>query len=92
MPLFVIFGLSLPALLLVERRYAKNPILPLGLMRQSTPGMILAATLLLSMNIFARFFMCPIYIHVVKGVGGAQTGLLLLPSSLTLAMGAVFGG
>ncbi|ORY35090.1 major facilitator superfamily domain-containing protein [Naematelia encephala] len=91
-PLFIAFLTSLPLLYLVERKWAKEPIIPIDLIEQPTPALILVSTMLLSMNVFARFFMCPIYIHVVKGFGGKDTGLLLLPSSLTLAMGAVFGG
>nr|XP_019048071.1 hypothetical protein I302_01836 [Kwoniella bestiolae CBS 10118]OCF27001.1 hypothetical protein I302_01836 [Kwoniella bestiolae CBS 10118] len=91
-PMFVAFITSLPVLYAVEKYVAKEPIVPVDLVEQSTPALILLSTMLLSMNVFARFFMCPIYIHVVKGLGGKDTGLLLLPSSLTLAMGAVFGG
>ncbi|WRT69883.1 uncharacterized protein IL334_006874 [Kwoniella shivajii] len=92
LPLFIAFLTSLPLLYLVERKWASEPIIPINLIEQPTPALILLSTILLSMNVFARFFMCPIYIHVVKGFGGKDTGLLLLPSSLTLALGAVFGG
>ncbi|KAL7412507.1 major facilitator superfamily domain-containing protein [Mrakia frigida] len=75
-----------------EQYHAAEPLIPMSLLTMRTPSLVLTAFLLLTMTGFARIFMLPLYLHVVRGYNGSKTGLILLPSSIVGSAGSLFAG
>ena len=84
-------GIALVALLRQERR-APSPLLPVQMFRQ--PGIwrtdLLAACVAAQTVSMVSFL--PMYLEVVRGEGAEHSGLLLLPLTVGVAVGSLFGG
>jgi hypothetical protein len=90
--LLILFFLATIAFYFVEEYHAHEPLIPMTLLTQCTPALVLAAFTLLTLTTFARLFMLPLYLHVVRGYNGSKTGLILLPASITGSAGSLFAG
>ncbi|CDZ97896.1 Predicted transporter (major facilitator superfamily) [Phaffia rhodozyma] len=90
--LLIVFAISTAIFWYVEGHVAEEPLISLSLLKMKTPGLVLLAFMLLTMSTFARLFMIPMYLHIVRGYNGSQTGLILLPSSITGSAGSLFAG
>jgi EmrB/QacA subfamily drug resistance transporter len=88
---FATAGLLLAGFFAVERR-ARNPVFELGLFRHRnfTAGVLLK----LAMNfvLAGLFFLLPIYMQEVLHYSPMESGLLLLPLSVTFLLGLPVGG
>ena len=69
-----LFVVSTGAFYVIEQYHATEPLIPMSLLTQRTPALVLTAFLLLTMTGFARLFMLPLYLHVVRGYNGSETG------------------
>ena len=89
--LFAVAGCSVLLLIRQERR-ARVPLLPVKLLRQSAIWRcdLMAACNGATIVSFVTFI--PIYLQVVRGLGPSDTGLLLLPFTMFIAIGALFTG
>ncbi|ORY33117.1 major facilitator superfamily domain-containing protein [Naematelia encephala] len=81
----------LPLFAYIEKT-AVEPILPLDLLTRAQPSLVLMGFVLNTATTFARLFMQPVYLHVTRGLNGSETGLLLLPSSISGALSSLYAG
>ncbi len=94
MGIFALLALAIVSLILLLRqeKRAPAPLLPLHLFRQ--PGFWRAdalAACVAGQTVSLVSFM-PMYLQVVRGLGAADSGLLLLPLTLGVALGSLFAG
>ncbi|WVQ73605.1 hypothetical protein IAR50_003185 [Cryptococcus sp. DSM 104548] len=85
--------LACPLFYLVENR-AHSPILPLSLLTRAQPSIVLAGFVFTTATNFSRIqlYMQPVYLHVVRGLNGSETGLLLIPSSIVGSFSSLYAG
>ncbi|SCV67036.1 BQ2448_5682 [Microbotryum intermedium] len=76
----------------VESKVAREPILPLGFLRQPTPFFVLAVTILMAISNFALMYHLPIYFLAVESTSAATAGAHLLPTSAAAAVGGAASG
>lgn len=83
--------LSLVLLLRQERR-AAAPLIPLKLLRQGAIWRADAMAACVGATIVGAVTFMPIYLQVVRGAGPGEVGLLLLPLTAGIAVGALLTG
>ena len=83
----VFFGLFI----LVEARYAAEPVIPLFLLRNRTVAAAAFASWFESMALYALIFYIPLYLQA-KAYSPKQVGIRLLPESLGTALGSLSSG
>jgi len=82
---------SLLLLLRQERRTA-SPLIPVNLLRQGAIWRADAMAACVGATIVGAVTFMPIYLQVVRGAGPGQVGLLLLPLTAGIAVGALLTG
>ncbi len=82
---------SLVLLLRQERRTA-SPLIPVNLLRQPAIWRADALAACVGATIVGAVTFMPIYLGVVRGAGPGQVGLLLLPLTVGIAIGALLTG
>lgn len=87
----VIGVVALVALLVVERRVA-SPIVPLGLLKDRVFASANLSLILSFLALFAVSFMMPFYLEQLRNFSLIESGLLLTPLPLTIAVIAPFSG
>ena len=75
----------------VELRWAREPIIPIGLLRRRTVACTCLACWFGSMTMFTMMFYVPLYFQL-KGFNVRQVGLLLLPEPVGAALGSFGSG
>ena len=83
----VFFGLFI----LVEARYAAEPVIPLFLLLNRTVAAAAFASWFESMALYALMFYIPLYLQA-KAYSPKQVGIRLLPESLGTALGSLSSG
>ena len=89
--LVVLAGVMLFAFGLVESRTAE-PIIPLGLFRNSVISVSVAAMVCMSMGMFGTILFIPLYIQGVIGTSATQSGTVLMPLMITMILSSVVSG
>jgi len=89
--LVVLAVVSLLLLLRQERRTA-SPLIPVNLLREGAIWRADAMAACVGATIVGAVTFMPIYLQVVRGAGPGQVGLLLLPLTVGIAMGALLTG
>ena len=87
----VIGTVALVALVIVER-IVRNPIVPLSLFRNRVFASANLSLTLSFLALFAVSFMMPFYLEQLRGFSLIDSGLLLTPLPLTIAVFAPFSG
>ena len=88
----LVIGLvALIALVVVERRVA-SPIVPLGLLKDRVFASANLSLILSFLALFAVSFMMPFYLEQLRNFSLIESGLLLTPLPLTIAVIAPFSG
>lgn len=82
---------ALVSLIVTEQR-VKNPIVPLGVLKNRVFASANLSLLLSFLALFAVSFMMPFYLEQLRGFSLVESGLLLTPLPLTLAAIAPFSG
>lgn len=82
-----LFGLFI----LVEARYAAEPVIPLSLLRNRTVAAAAFASWFDSMALYALMFYIPLYLQA-KAYSPKQVGIRLLPEALGTALGSLGSG
>ncbi|KAG8979131.1 hypothetical protein FRC05_009341 [Tulasnella sp. 425] len=90
--LFALSAIFLPGFVYVEGWVAKEPIMPLRLLKQRTPFAVAVTNFLISIIAFSMLYNVPIYFTAVQLVSAENAGLHLLPNAFALASGSVFAG
>lgn len=83
--LFVVF-------FVIERRYAVEPILPLDLFKNRVFAAGALLSLTVGMALFAVVIYLPLFIQAVLGQTATNSGAVITPLTLTLAIGAAVVG
>lgn len=79
-------------LLLRQEARAPAPLLPLHLFRQAGFWRADALAAFVAGQTVSMVSFMPMYLQVVRGLGAAQSGVLLLPLTLGVATGSLFAG
>ena len=79
-------------LLLRQERRARLPLIPIAILRAPAIWRADAMAACVGAVIVSAITFMPIYLQVVRGVSAGQTGLLLLPLTAGIAIGALFTG
>ncbi|GJJ10965.1 hypothetical protein Clacol_005194 [Clathrus columnatus] len=88
----LIIGLvGLIVFLVYEARFAKNPLVPWGILANRTSASGYAQTFLLPVTSLAVIYYLPVYFQACKGADASRSGVLLLSMS-SVALGAMVGG
>lgn len=82
------FALGTGVLLLRVERGLAHPFLPLELLRQRPIAIACLTTALFASCMFALVFFLPVYLQVVRHGSAAHAGLLLLPLTAGIVVGA----
>ena len=87
-------GIALIALLLLLRqeRRARDPLIPVNLLRQSAIWRADAMGACVGAVIVSSVTFTPIYLQVVRGAEPGRVGLLMLPLTAGIAFGSLFTG
>ena len=88
LPLAAVF---LVVFIVVEARFAEEPIIPVKLLLDRTVLSACLTNLFITTSTFALLFYGPIYFQV-KGLTATEAGIRLIPQSLGGAVGSIVGG
>ena len=89
--LLAITAVGLPLFLFVESR-AAEPILPLQLFKNRTFSVSAIVLFLMGAGMFGAITMVPTFLQGVKGVAASNSGTLMTPMSVAVAVAAGLGG
>lgn len=89
LPLSAVF---LILFILVESRYASEPVIPVRLLLHRTVAAGCLTNWLLSMCVYAMFYYVPIYFQTVHGLSATAAGVRLVPQSVGAAVGSLGSG
>lgn len=85
---FALFALFL----VVESRFAAEPIIPLAVLKLRSVLLTCVAGLGLMMGRWAVLFFTPVYAIAVRGWGAASAGLILVPTNVGFGLGGLLVG
>jgi EmrB/QacA subfamily drug resistance transporter len=80
-------ALALGTFVIIERRVAAEPILPLGLFKIRSLSAANAAVFLVASSMFATWFFMTLYLQNVLGYDALKAGLAFLPSGFAVIAG-----
>ncbi|GEA80066.1 MDR family MFS transporter [Cellulomonas uda] len=84
--------LAIAAFVVVELRFARDPILPLRLFRNPTFTIATLIGFILGAGMFAALAFLPTFLQMSTGVGVTQSGFLLLPMMAGVMLTAIGSG
>lgn len=90
-----IFSLAVVSLLafgLVEHKYAKDPILPLSLFKNSIFSLSMLIVFLIGIAMFGAILYIPLFAQDVLGRTATNSGVILIPMVLTLVTVSIIAG
>ena len=79
----------LVAFVVIEARFARHPLLPLGIFRSRSLAIGNAIALTVGAALFGMFFFLSLYLQQVNGYSPLRAGLAFLPSGLAVMTGAL---
>ena len=85
MVLFVTF-------IVIEIKYAKEPVLPPMLVKQKVPMLVGTASFMVSMCNFAIMYNLPTWFQTVMLTTAGEAGAHLIPNGVSLSLGSIFAG
>ena len=82
----IVIGLAaLIAFVVVELR-TKQPLLELRLFQSYNFSLSVFVTLIVQVALFGAIFLLPLFLQTLRGMGAMETGMLLIPQALTVAV------
>ena len=75
--------------MVIEARFARHPLLPLGIFRSRSLAIGNAIALTVGAALFGMFFFLSLYPQQVNGYSPLRAGLAFLPSGLAVMTGAL---
>jgi len=85
-------GVALLALfLLIEARFARNPLVPLGVFRIRSLSVSNGIAMALGSALFGFFFFLTLYMQQINGYSALKGGVAFLPAGLATLTGALVG-
>lgn len=88
----VLSVLLFAAFLIVESKYATEPIIPVALLRTRSVLLTCFAGLGLMMARWSVLFYTPVYAIALRGWSPASAGLILVPTNVGFALGGILVG
>ncbi|KAK4172815.1 major facilitator superfamily domain-containing protein [Triangularia setosa] len=89
----LVFGLLTWALFIFwEVRYAKFPVMPMGLFRKVSNAATLFCVFIQGVVFISASFFLPLYFQAVRGNTPIESGLYVLPTALSLSVGSLSTG
>ncbi len=85
-------GVVLLYLLVREERLTESPFLPVELLREPGAALMVGTVLCFASCFFACVFFLPVYVQLGAGAQAKEAGLLLLPVTLGMVIGATLTG
>ncbi|RAL08907.1 putative MFS multidrug transporter [Aspergillus homomorphus CBS 101889] len=86
------FLVSIGLFLLIEARFASQPIIPMVIVKLRTVGLTCFAGLITRMARWSVLFYSPVYAMVVRDWNPASAGLILVPTNAGFGLGGVLAG
>ncbi|KAI5474616.1 vacuolar amino acid permease [Pseudohyphozyma bogoriensis] len=88
----IVFGVFTVVFVLVEAFWAKEPVMPIPLLKQRNPMLHCITNISMASTAFSVLYFYPMYFEVVKLQSASVSGSHLLPNSVALSMGSLFAG
>ncbi|KAK0732532.1 major facilitator superfamily domain-containing protein [Apiosordaria backusii] len=89
----LVFGLLTWGLFIFwEARYAKFPVMPMGLFRKVSNAATLFCVFIQGVVFISASFFLPLYFQAVRGNTPIESGLYVLPTALSLSVGSLSTG
>ncbi|KAJ7175871.1 MFS general substrate transporter [Mycena filopes] len=89
----LVTGIVLGCLFLViELKFAREPILPLGMLKHRTPFFVALNNFLIAVLTFSTVYNTPLYFTAARLRTSANAGAHLIPNSVCVAIGSLFAG
>ncbi|MDQ1493874.1 MAG: hypothetical protein QOG69_357 [Actinomycetota bacterium] len=85
-----IAGLAL--FILAERRMGEDALIPLRFFQNKVFSLTSGVGIFVGMGLFGGISVLPLYLQIVRGVSPTKSGLLLLPLTAGLMVGAIISG
>ncbi len=79
-------------LVVVEKKFAKEPIMPPRLFTNRSVVSVILTNLFFGMTFFSAVYYLPIYFQVIRGDSAMWSGIRLIPMELLIAVFATFSG
>lgn len=86
------FGFVVLGLFIWREMTAKTPLLNLRVFKSGRYTMALVITCILNISLYSGMMMTPVFLQTIQGVSPMDAGLILLPSSLAMAIAMPFVG
>ncbi|KAI9495948.1 major facilitator superfamily domain-containing protein [Zychaea mexicana] len=83
---FVLTGVLIALLVVVEVKYAAEPLMPPRLFKNRSIVAILSVNLFFGLTFFAALYYLPIYFQVVRGDSATWSGIRLIPMQMVIAV------
>lgn len=90
-PLFMVAVLSLVTFIWIEK-YAKDPLLPLDLFKNSIFTTSMIIVFLMGVGMFGAILYIPLFSQLVLGATATNSGAILTPMTLSIVAGSVVTG
>ncbi|PNS14827.1 hypothetical protein CAC42_2056 [Sphaceloma murrayae] len=75
-----------------EARYARYPVMPMGLFRKATNAATLFCVFIQGVVFISANFYLPLYFQAVRGGTPIQSGVYVLPTAIALSVGSIGTG
>lgn len=85
-------GVFFVAFLLIESRWASEPVIPIQILRMRSVMLSCVSALGLMMARWAVLFYTPVYAMAVRGWSPASAGLILIPTNVGFGLGGLLVG
>lgn len=89
---YLIIGLILAVLFIMQEKRAKEPILPLHLFQNHTFNVTSILGAVIGAGMFGAIVMIPLYLQVVKGYSASDAGIKLIPLMLGILTMSIYSG
>ncbi|KAG2221339.1 hypothetical protein INT45_014023 [Circinella minor] len=89
---FVLTGLLVGLLVVVEVKFASEPLMPPRLFKNRSVVALLSVNLFFGLTFFAALYYLPIYFQVVRGDTATWSGIRLIPMQMVIAVLSTFSG
>lgn len=87
-----VFGFAVLGVFLWREMTAKSPLLNFRVFKSGRYTMALVITCILNISLYSGMMMTPVFLQNIQGVSPMDAGLILLPSSLAMAVSMPFVG
>jgi len=90
--IFLIIGLIVAVLFILQEKRANEPILPLHLFNNHTFNVTSILGAVIGAGMFGAIVMIPLYLQVVKGYSASDAGIKLIPLMLGILTMSIYSG